>query len=79
MQLLETNVGLERKGKISRLDHANFMPYFAQMCDQPDRIMQNLEGCSNFCFFITRDVRVNLRALRLIPGPIEHPASPVGR
>lgn len=44
MQLLETNVGLERKGKISRLDHANF----AQMCDQPDMIMQNLEGCSNF-------------------------------
>lgn len=48
MQLLETNVGLERKGKISRLDHANFMPNFAQMCDQPDMIMQNLEGCSNF-------------------------------
>lgn len=51
MQLLETNVGLERKGKISRLDHANFMPNFAQMCDQPDIIMQNLEGCSNYFFF----------------------------
>jgi hypothetical protein len=48
MQLLETNVGLEGKGKISRLDHANFMPNFAQMGDQPDIIMQNLEGCSNF-------------------------------
>lgn len=24
------------------------MPNFAQMGDQPDIIMQNLEGCSNF-------------------------------
>lgn len=43
----------ERKGKISRLDRANFMPNFAQMCDQPDIIMQNLEGCSNFFFSLT--------------------------
>lgn len=70
MQLLETNVGLERKGKISRLDHANFMPNFAQMCDQPDIIMQNLEGCSNFFFLITRGVRANLHAPRLISDPL---------
>jgi hypothetical protein len=32
-----------------------------------------------FFFFITWDVRTSLRVPRLIPGSIEHPASPVGR
>jgi len=30
-------------------------------------------------FFLTRGVRASLRAPQLIPGPTEHPASPVGR
>jgi len=30
-----------------------------------------------FFFLITRDVRASLCAPRLIPGPTEHPASPV--
>ena len=32
-----------------------------------------------FFFLITRGVRASLRAPRLIPGPTEHPASPVDR
>jgi hypothetical protein len=32
-----------------------------------------------FFFLVTRGVRVSLRAPQLIPGPTEHPASPVGR
>ena len=34
--------------------------------------------CS-FFFLVTRGVRVSLRAPQLFPGPIEHPASLVGR
>jgi hypothetical protein len=33
--------------------------------------------CSSF--FLIWGVRANLRAPQLIPGPTEHPASPVGR
>jgi len=37
-------------------------------------------GSTSFFFvLITRDVRASLRVPRLIPGSIEHPASPVGR
>jgi hypothetical protein len=32
-----------------------------------------------FFFLVTRGVRASLRAPQLIPGPTEHPASPVGR
>jgi len=32
-----------------------------------------------YFFLITRDVRANLHAPRLIPGPTEYPASLVGR
>jgi len=32
-----------------------------------------------FFFLITRGVRASLHAPRLIPGPTEHPASPVDR
>jgi len=30
-------------------------------------------------FFLTRGIRASLHAPQLIPGPTEHPASPVGR
>jgi hypothetical protein len=43
------------------------------------RSLWSLAAHPFFFFFITWDVRTSLRVPRLIPGSIEHPASPVGR
>jgi hypothetical protein len=42
-------------------------------------VSDNYGTLKDVFFLVTRGVRASLRAPQLIPGPTEHPVSPVGK